>query len=136
MIRERSEHCLLKRLLPLRRVTSRGEEAERQNARDVYRPERGEHERLVHSGLTHVAKVTEQGKRSQLLLAEQTLPSLALVGAGGESDFPRIGRREASPHELLPDPPLRPAAPLGVRKKEDVAQLDGSAAIVLPQLVL
>src|SRR5262249_27986120 len=76
----RLQHGLLERLFPLRGVTRRRDEAEREHRRSADLAKSTEHERLVHSGLPHVAQVTEQRQRTQFLLAKQALPGLTLVG--------------------------------------------------------
>src|SRR5579871_2209352 len=130
------EHRLLKRLFPLRSVTRRSQKAERQHTRRAHGAERGEYEILVHSNLPHVAQVPEQSEFSEFLLTEQPLPSLALVSARRERDLPRVGHSKFARDQPLPHFGLRLVARLGVGEKQHIAQLDGSAAIVLRQSVL
>ena len=83
-----------------------------------------QHQLLVDAGLLHVAQVAQQGQRAELALAEQTLPRLALVGAGPESATSQVSGVASSPvDQPLPQRRLRLVARLGVGEEEHVAQL-------------
>ncbi len=67
---------------------------------------------------------------------EQTLPRLALVGAGRQCHLPRVRRDQLAGDQPLPQRGLRLVARLGVRQEQNIAQLHGSGAVVLRQSVL
>ena len=125
----------------MRSVARRSQEAERQHALRVHRLEGREHELLVHSRLAQVAQVAEQSERAQLVLGHEASPRLSLRDAvigtcRRKGDLPGVGHGEPSPDQLLPHAGLLVVTRLGVRQEQDVAQLDGAAAIVLRELVL
>src|SRR4029077_11579896 len=129
------EHRLLERLFPLLSAPRCSLAAEWQHARGAHGAERGENEIFVHTHVAHVAQVAEQSQRTELLLAEQALPSLALVSTRAQRHFPSVRSGEFSGDQALPHFGLRLVTRLGVSEEQNVAQLDGSAAIVLRERV-
>jgi hypothetical protein len=76
-----------------------------------------------------------------LFSVTRRVPRLALRDAvisacRRKGDLPGVGHGEPSPDQLLPHAGLLVVTRLGVRQEQDVAQLDGAAAIVLRELVL
>src|SRR5262249_37190851 len=123
------------RLFPLWRITRSSDEAEGQHTLGTHVADRGEDEVLVNVRGLHIAQIAQQRQRSQLVLAQEALPALALLGSARELDLPRLGRSERAGDELLPPLLLHSVLRTSVREEEHVAQLHPALAIVLRERV-
>src|SRR5882724_12702186 len=133
---QRLQHRLLQLRLPLRRVSRSRDETERQYTLGLHAIQTCTDHLLIYLGLRHVAQVPQQSQSAQLVLGEQTLPCLALISAGRESDLPRFRRCQFTRDQALPQLRLRRINRLGMAEKQHVPKLDRGRAVVLAQRVL
>src|SRR3984957_10370610 len=87
---EAREHRLLDPRLPLRSMTRRSDEAERQHALDANHFERIAYQLRIDARGLHVAQVAKQSESAEAVLDQHRLPHLALLLATREPHLPRL----------------------------------------------